>query len=178
LTEIEERKYGQEKEVIKGWTKRNDHRHHALDALTIAFTKRSYIQYLNNLNARYSDSNATSIIIRNSNGKLRFGSDLKLSTIDVKGIERKELYKDIDGRFRFNLPMPNFRQIAKTHLESIIVSHKNKNKVVTKNINVIKTNNGGKSKEELTPRGQLHEETIYSKYHYYKRKAEKIDAKF
>lgn len=178
LTEIEERKYGQKIEVIKGWTKRNDHRHHALDALTIAFTKRSYIQYLNNLNARYSDSDEASTRVRNSNGKLRFGSDLKFSTIDVKGIERKELYKDIDGKFKFNLPMPNFRQIAKTHLESIIVSHKNKNKVVTKNINVIKTNNGAKSKEELTPRGQLHEETIYSKYHYYKKKTEKVGAKF
>ena len=31
---------------IKDWTKRNDHRHHAMDALTIAFTRRSYIQYL------------------------------------------------------------------------------------------------------------------------------------
>ena len=31
---------------IKDWSKRNDHRHHAMDALTIAFTKRSIIQNL------------------------------------------------------------------------------------------------------------------------------------
>ncbi|HOZ86013.1 MAG TPA: type II CRISPR RNA-guided endonuclease Cas9, partial [Niabella sp.] len=49
LTEMEERKYGQKVEVIKDWTKRNDHRHHAMDALTVAFTKHSYIQYLNYL---------------------------------------------------------------------------------------------------------------------------------
>ena len=37
---------------IIDWSKRNDHRHHAMDALTVAFTKHSFIQYLNNLNAR------------------------------------------------------------------------------------------------------------------------------
>lgn len=38
---------------IEGWTKRSDNRHHAMDALTVAFTKRSFIQYLNTLNANY-----------------------------------------------------------------------------------------------------------------------------
>lgn len=36
---------------IEGWSKRSDHRHHAMDALTVAFTKRSAVQYLNTLNA-------------------------------------------------------------------------------------------------------------------------------
>lgn len=36
---------------IKDWTKRNDHRHHAMDALTVAFTKDVFIQYFNNKNA-------------------------------------------------------------------------------------------------------------------------------
>lgn len=36
---------------IEGWSKRSDHRHHAMDALTVAFTQRSAIQYLNTLNA-------------------------------------------------------------------------------------------------------------------------------
>src|SRR5574344_3019369 len=55
LTEIIEDKDGRSIRRIKDWTKRNDHRHHAMDALTIAFTKRSFIQYLNNLNARRSE---------------------------------------------------------------------------------------------------------------------------
>ncbi len=42
LVEIQEDKNGQPKKVIKDWTKRNDHRHHAMDALTVAFTKRSF----------------------------------------------------------------------------------------------------------------------------------------
>ena len=40
-----------QEERIKVWTKRLDHRHHAIDALTIASTKQSYIQRLNHLNA-------------------------------------------------------------------------------------------------------------------------------
>lgn len=39
------------KEIIKGWTKRDDHRHHAIDALTIACTKQGFIQRINTLNA-------------------------------------------------------------------------------------------------------------------------------
>ena len=40
-----------EEERIVNWTKRLDHRHHAIDALTIACTRQSYIQRLNTLNA-------------------------------------------------------------------------------------------------------------------------------
>lgn len=35
---------------IKDWTKRKDHRHHALDALVVALTRQGYIQRLNTLN--------------------------------------------------------------------------------------------------------------------------------
>lgn len=40
---------------IENWTKRSDNRHHAMDALTVAFTTRSHIQYLNTLNANYNE---------------------------------------------------------------------------------------------------------------------------
>lgn len=39
LTYYEENREGKKLGRIKGWTKRNDHRHHAMDALTVAFTK-------------------------------------------------------------------------------------------------------------------------------------------
>lgn len=179
LTEMEERKYGQQVEVIKDWTKRNDHRHHAMDALTIAFTKRSFIQYLNNLNARRNEKSDDTI----SNAKGRTAMDtnsLKLSTRDVLGIEEKETEVKIDdsgNRKRvFKEPIPNFRQIAREHLENIIVSHKAKNKVVTKNKNKIR--GCEKPQDVLTPRGQLHKETVYGKYQYYKQKEEKVNAKF
>lgn len=176
LTEMEERKYGREIEVIKDWTKRNDHRHHAVDALTVAFTKRSFIQYLNNLNARLMDESQNRI--SNTRRNAKSVSDLRLSSRDVRGIEEKELHRDSNGKMRFNAPMENFRQIAKEHLESILVSHKAKNKVITRNKNKIRTLNGERIKVELTPRGQLHKETVYGKYQFYRQKKEKISSRF
>ena len=50
---IEFEKNGQlhKQEVISNWSKRDDHRHHAIDALTIACSKQGYIQRMNTLNA-------------------------------------------------------------------------------------------------------------------------------
>jgi CRISPR-associated endonuclease Csn1 len=162
LTEMVEKKDGTFKERIVDWSKRNDHRHHAMDALTVAFTKHNHIQYLNYLNAR-----------KDKKHKLHY---------NIIGIEEKEteLAIDKDGSKKrvFKLPIPNFRQVAKNHLESVLVSHKAKNKVVTKNKNIIKTQNDTKTKIELTPRGQLHKETVYGRYQYYVNKEEKIGTKF
>lgn len=162
LTEMQERKFGKQVEVIKDWTKRNDHRHHAMDALTVAFTKHSHIQYLNYLNARHNDTHKEH---RN-----------------IKGIEERETtwqYDDEGNKKRvFNLPIPAFRGQAKEHLENVLVSHKAKNKVVTKNKNKTKSKDSEKVKTELTPRGQLHKETVYGRYRYYVNKEEKISGKF
>lgn len=145
LTEMVEKKDGSFKERIVDWSKRNDHRHHAMDALTVAFTKHSHIQFLNFLNAR-----------KNENHQLH---DV------IKRIEDRETtwkYDDEGNKKRvFNMPIPNFREQAKEHLENILVSHKAKNKVVTKNKNKTKSKNGEKTKVELTPRGQLHDQTVY-----------------
>lgn len=161
LIETIEKKDGTTKERIIDWTKRNDHRHHAMDALTVAFTKHSHIQYLNNLNARKKEDKL---------GK------------EIYAIEQKETYyekdKEGNGKRKFNLPLPNFRAEAKKQLENILVSCKAKNKVVTKNKNQFKTKNGVKSKIELTPRGQLHKETVYGKLKQYATKEEKVGAKF
>jgi CRISPR-associated endonuclease Csn1 len=162
LTEKIEKKDGSFKERIVDWTKRNDHRHHAMDALAVAFTKHSYIQYLNYLNAR-----------KNENHKLHK---------NIIGIEQKELEWVIDDegqkKRKFKLPLPNFRSEAKKHLESILVSYKAKNKVTTKNINRYKTTAGEKQKVELTPRGQLHKETVYGRMQQHVTKEEKVSGKF
>jgi len=139
LTEEFTNRDGQVIKRIKDWTKRNDHRHHAMDAITIAFTKRSHIQYLNNLSARSDKSSS------------------------VYGIEKNELYRDSRNKLRFKPPIPldDFRAEAKYHLENTLISIKSKTKVVTKNKNSIKIKNGKNTKIELTPRGQLHLETVY-----------------
>jgi CRISPR-associated endonuclease Csn1 len=162
LTEMVEKKDGSFKERIVDWSKRNDHRHHAMDALTIAFTRQSHIQYLNYLNARKNEGH--------------------LQHNNIIGIETKETTFVIDDlgnkKRKFNLPIPNFREEAKKHLENVLVSFKAKNKVVTKNKNRTKTLQGEKIKVELTPRGQLHKETVYGKYRFYVSKEEKIGIKF
>lgn len=45
-------------EVITNFTKRDDHRHHAVDALIVALTNQSIIQKLNNLNQEFETYNA------------------------------------------------------------------------------------------------------------------------
>lgn len=159
LTEIVEKKDGTSKERIVGWSKRNDHRHHAVDALTVAFTKQSHIQYLNFLNARKNETHKEH---KNIIGIETIETEIK---IDDEGNKRRV----------FKLPIPHFRQIAKAHLENVLVSHKAKNKVVTKNKNKI----AGKDNPQvtLTPRGQLHKETIYGKYRYYVNKEEAVGGK-
>ncbi len=178
LTEMRKTKDGNPKEVIIDWTKRNDHRHHAMDALTIAFTKHSFIQYLNNLNARRNDEYDS---ISNAKDKKSIDTNsLKISSKDALGIEEKETHKinDRKGNYKrvFNEPIPNFRQLAKQHLESVLVSHKAKNKVVTRNVNKIKGSD--KVQIALTPRGQMHKETVYGKIKQYAFKEEKVSAKF
>ncbi len=141
---------------IKDWTKRNDHRHHAMDAITVAFTKRSHVQYLNNVNARSDKSSS------------------------IYGIEQKELYRDKNNRLRFKPPIPlnDFRTEAKKQLENTLISFKANNKVVTKNINKYKKKEGVKTKIELTPRGQLHLETVYGSIKQYQTAEVKIGASF
>jgi len=162
LTEMIEKKDGGHRERIVDWSKRNDHRHHAMDALTIAFTKHSHIQYLNYLNAR-----------KDATHKLHG------NIIAIENKETELVYDDLGNRKRrFKAPMPNFRDVVKELLENVLVSHKAKNKVVTKNKNKIKSAKGEKVKTELTPRGQLHKETIYGKYRYYASKEDKVGTKF
>ena len=177
LTEIIEGRDGQRIRRIKDWTKRNDHRHHAMDALTIAFTKRSYIQYLNNLNARVQKSVDDYI-------DLDMVELSKLSPAErsyaIYGIEKKELHRDSHGKLKFNPPMPldEFRAESKRQLEGVLVSIKAKNKVVTQNVNVSKTKTGKNKKVQLTPRGQLHLETVYGSSKRYVTKEEKVNASF
>lgn len=177
LTEIIEDKDGRKIKRIKDWTKRNDHRHHAMDALTIAFTKRQYIQYINNLNAR----------LQKSADDYVYSGDYELTKLHknevakvVAYIEKKELYRDKHGKLKFLPPMPidDFRAEAKKHLESTLVSIKAKNKVVTQNINITNNKNGKLKKVQLTPRGQLHNETIYGCTKRYTTKLEKVGASF
>jgi CRISPR-associated endonuclease Csn1 len=153
---------GQEKEktveIIKDWTKRNDQRHHAMDALTVAFTTNNHINYINNLSSSL-----------NKNSEL-YGVRNKITKLyEQKGDKKKR---------KFIPPMDNFRQEAKRHIEEILVSYKAKNKVVTRNINKTKKQGGYNTKVQLTPRGQLHKETVYGRSLHPMDKPTKLNNKF
>lgn len=135
---------GHQVRKIREWTKRNDHRHHAMDAITIAFTKPVHIQYLNNLNSKSDKSSS------------------------IYGIMAQETHLEGSARI-FNPPMPFdvLRSEVKSALDSILVSFKSKNKVVTKNINKTRKRDGFNKAVSLTPRGSLHEESVYGMLRQY-----------
>ena len=123
------------------WTKRNDHRNHAMDAITVAFTKPAFINYLNSLNAQGTE--------REQMLKMR----------------QKNLHRDKQGNWRFNAPMPlgTLRAEVKRQLQNIIVYQKQGAAVVSPNVNVTKTKKKkeGNRQMQLTPRGKLHDDTYY-----------------
>lgn len=155
LVEVYEDKDGRKIKRIKDWTKRNDHRHHAMDALTVAFTKDVFIQYFNNKNAAWE-------------------SDSKEHT-NIVGIKTRYFES---GKAVPPIPLGQFRVEAKCHLENLLVSIKAKNKVVTTNVNCIKKKGGTYKNTQQTPRGQLHLETIYGSHNQYVTKIEKVNASF
>ncbi len=148
FTDKDGRKIG----YIKDWTKRNDHRHHAMDALTVAFTKAAFIQYFNNKNASF-DETTEAYRIKNK----YFDNGRAISPIQ---------------------PVAAFRAEAKKAMEDILVSIKAKNKIVTLNTNHIKKQKGEQKVVQQTPRGQLHLETIYGSSRRYETKEEKVNASF
>lgn len=134
------------------WTKRSDHRNHAMDAITIAFTKPVFIQYLNSLNAQ-GDERVRLFHLRN-----------------------KYLHKDDKGNWRFNPPMPlnELRQEVKKQLESILVFHQSSQRLVVPNATITKYKNGEIKKVQLTPRGKLHADTFYGSLKIYDSNSQSI----
>ena len=151
LVEYFEDRDGKQIGRIKDWTKRNDHRHHAMDALTVAFTKDVFIQYFNNKNASLN-ANTNEYLIKNKYFQ--------------------------NGRAIAPMPLGEFRAEAKKYLENILISIKAKNKVITDNINKTKKRGGMNKKVQQTPRGQLHLETIYGSGKQYLAREEKVNASF
>ena len=98
---------GERRLVLKGYSKRIDHRHHALDALIIACTTRSHIKYLNDLNATHYRA------------KPETGE---------KANEYKKLLEEKKGDYlasrKFRLPWKYFVNDAVNAIKSIVVSYK------------------------------------------------------
>ncbi len=142
--ESEHGKNKHQKEVITGWTKRDDHRHHAVDALTIACTKQGFIQRFNTLSA----------------SKTR--EDMKFE-VDNRSIEFKEKLNLLEKYLVGEQPI-SVDEVEKA-VGNVLISYKSGKKVAV--IGKRKTGKRGNKKVVQTgiivPRGQLSEESVYGK---------------
>lgn len=132
------------KERINGWSKRDDHRHHAIDALTIACTKQGFIQRFNKLNS----SKVRNDMIREiQKAKYNFDKNKNL-------LENYILYAK-----------PFSTKEVEREAEKILVSFKPGKKVASKGKRKIKRD-GKKIIAQsgiIVPRGPLSEESVYGK---------------
>lgn len=149
LTEIKEwtsanGKRNHSKEEIRDWNKRDDHRHHAIDALVVACTKQGFIQRLNTLNA--SD--------------VRDGMKAEIIGAKIVFDEKKSLLEQYLLKER-----PFSTSEIEKHVSRVLISFKSGKKVVTNGVRKAKINGVKKTVQSglLIPRGPISEETIYGK---------------
>lgn len=147
LTEVAEREIDGQKttvERIAGWSKRMDHRHHAIDALTIACTKQSYIQRINNLNSLKDVA-------------FQSFADGKQGSATQQRLTRLERYITIQPHF-------STAEVAKA-VEQIAVSFKSGKRAASVGKRYIRK--GGKricvQRGVIIPRGALSEESVYGR---------------
>lgn len=130
------------KEIIPGWSKRDDHRHHAIDALAVACTKQGFIQRLNTLNAEHTRNEMFA---------------------EVNGSNYSEKLSLLEKYFVLHKPFATAQ--VQDFVESILVSYKAGKKVATIGKRKIKKN-GKKEvvqKGIIVPRGALSEQSVYGK---------------
>jgi len=130
------------KEEIIGWSKRDDHRHHAIDALVIAFTKQGYIQRINTLHS--SDV-----------------KDAMNREIKEAGIQYDERRNLLDQYLIKERPLSTSEVESKT--AEILISFKAGKKVASKGIRKVKSNKKKEivQRDIIIPRGSLHEDGVY-----------------
>ena len=128
-------------ERIANWSKRNDHRHHALDALVVACTDRKYIQRLNHQNSE-ADSDSMHDELQETGGK---------------HTDQKQL---LDRWLRVQ---PHFApHVVQAKIAEILISLQPEEKTYSRGRNIIKRK-GERFVQEgiLVPRGELWEATLY-----------------
>lgn len=140
--------------VINGWSKRIDHRHHAIDALTIACTEPAYIKRLNDLNKElqtWLDHHKNEFLP----GFEGSPSELLDEILTLDETKQREIFTRIEKFKSIDMPWPGFVEDAEKAIQQIVVSQKPKDKLL-----VQQDTNG---KLQLKIRGQLHEGTLYGK---------------
>jgi len=132
------------KEQIKDWSKRDDHRHHAIDALTIACTKQGFVQRINTLNASTT----------------RDGMKKELDDAKKEYDKRKSLLEN----YIYNLKPFSTKEVEDA-TSQILISFKAGKKVATFGNRKVKLNGKKQIVQSgiIVPRGPLSEESVYGK---------------
>ncbi len=147
---------GKKRTIIKGFSKRYDHRHHALDALIVSCTRQGIIQQLNLLN-------------QINNNRIKPKEDM------FNGSPRKF----IPPTGKEDKGASIFYSLAEDAANSIIVSYKNKKRLLAKGNNwyqifdsasnkiiKVKQTESSTIKKNWSIKGQLHKETNYGLIKY------------
>ena len=137
-----------EKLRIKDWSKRKDHRHHAIDALVVASTRQGYIQRLNRVSSE-SEREAMS-------GEIEIQKATKTDKLSLL------------ERWLTQRPHLSVRAVSDKVAE-ILISYRPGKRVVTRGRNIYrkKTADGQEvtcvQRGVLVPRGELMEASLYGK---------------
>jgi CRISPR-associated endonuclease Csn1 len=140
--------------IIKGWSKRIDHRHHAIDALVVACTKPEHVKRLNDLNKElqsWLDSHRKELLPDFEGSP----TELLDEILNLDVVKRERIFTQIEKFRTIESPWIGFLEEAEQKIKGIIVSIKPKNKLL------IQINNDGEYQIKI--RGQLHEGTLYGK---------------
>ncbi|WP_333696228.1 type II CRISPR RNA-guided endonuclease Cas9 [Flavobacterium sp.] len=138
--------------IIKGWSKRIDHRHHAMDALVIACTQAAHIKRLNDLNQvlkEWLDKNKEKFFPSFSGTK----TELLDEVLNSEEEKRREIFNQLEKFRAIEMPWNGFPEEAEQKLKEIIVSHKPKDKLLLQY--------DIQGNRQIKLRGQLHEGTLY-----------------
>ena len=136
---------------IKDWSKRMDHRHHAIDALVVACTRQSYIQRLNRLSSEFGRE------------------DKKKEDQEAQEQQATETGR-LSNLERWLTQRPHFSvRTVSDKVAEILISYRPGKRVVTRGRNIYrkKTADGREvscvQRGVLVPRGELMEASLYGK---------------
>lgn len=138
--------------IIKGWSKRIDHRHHAMDALVIACTQPAHIKRLNDLNQvlkEWLDKNKDKFFP----GFTGSQTELLDEVLNLESEKRREIFNQLEKFRAIEMPWNGFPEEAEQKMKEIVVSHKPKDKLLLQY--------DIKGNKQIKLRGQLHEGTLY-----------------
>lgn len=126
------------KEVIKNWSKRDDHRHHVIDALVIACTEQGFIQRVNTLSSEHTRNEMYAEVKKQSE-------------------EYKEKLTLLEKYLLTQRPFATIEIEAEA--EKVLVAFKAGKKVAT--ISKFKAIGKNRDNGVIVPRGALSEESVY-----------------